>query len=343
MYFFGLDGPLDAIPAPGQMRAANFQGFTDLVRKMGGAPRRILERHGLDPRAIADPDSHVPCQAVVDALEYCATLFDDPLFGLRLAMMQEPDVFGCVTALCRAAPDVRTALESLIAYIPVVHSPEAVVTLSEGPETAMLGWQVNTDFGANDQAQYQALALNLKLLRAIGGVPDHALIGIDARRRDVPEIERLIGCPVRIKAECNGIVFPARTLGQPVASANRLLYRLLGGYLARLKIVNRETIVARAGSYVRGALPAGSCSVERCAEKLGLSVRTLQARLAAHGSSFSELVETQRETLARIYLKQTRMPLDEVAERLGYGEQTSFGRAFKRWTGSTPQKFRAGS
>ncbi len=47
-----------------------------------------------------------------------------------------------------------------------------------------------------------------------------------------------------------------------------------------------------------------------------------------------------REKLARIYLSQTRMPLDEVAERLGYGEQTSFGRAFKRWTGTTPQKFR---
>jgi AraC-like DNA-binding protein len=66
----------------------------------------------------------------------------------------------------------------------------------------------------------------------------------------------------------------------------------------------------------------------------------LQIRLENHAVRYTELVEAQREKLARIYLRQTRMPLDEVAERLGYGEQTSFGRAFKRWTGVTPQSFR---
>jgi len=70
-------------------------------------------------------------------------------------------------------------------------------------------------------------------------------------------------------------------------------------------------------------------------------VRTLQARLAGDGARFSELVETQRETLARQHLKQSTLSLDEIAERLGYGEQTSFGRAFKRWTGQTPQQYRA--
>jgi AraC-like DNA-binding protein len=73
-----------------------------------------------------------------------------------------------------------------------------------------------------------------------------------------------------------------------------------------------------------------------------MSVRTLQSRLAGEGVRFSELVERQREGLARSLLARRDLSLDEIAERLGYGEQTSFGRAFKRWTKMTPQQFRAG-
>ncbi|MFM5908611.1 MAG: helix-turn-helix transcriptional regulator, partial [Novosphingobium sp.] len=80
--------------------------------------------------------------------------------------------------------------------------------------------------------------------------------------------------------------------------------------------------------------------IERCAAKLGLSVRTLQSRLAEQGQRFSDMVECQREAIARDFLRSSNLSLDEIAERLGYGDQTSFGRAFKRWTGMTPQAFR---
>ncbi|HEX7874651.1 MAG TPA: helix-turn-helix domain-containing protein [Sphingobium sp.] len=62
--------------------------------------------------------------------------------------------------------------------------------------------------------------------------------------------------------------------------------------------------------------------------------------MTAHDVKFSDIVEGERERLARIYLQTLSMSLEEIAERLGYGEQTSFGRAFKRWTGVTPQRFR---
>ncbi|HEX7858212.1 MAG TPA: AraC family transcriptional regulator ligand-binding domain-containing protein [Sphingobium sp.] len=341
--FFGLNGPLDAVPGDGQCRAANFAGLQDYANAQGRDARRILERHGIEPRVIGDPESHVPCQSIADTFEYCSTLFDDPLFGLHLGNMQDQDVFGCVTALCRAAPTMRDAVECVVDYLPVVHSPEASVELVEGPHVAELRWGANIDLGVNDQAHLQAMMLNLKLLRMIGGPgfdPSYVNLSVETRARDMEEIEQIAACRVHARANINAIGFPAQALDRPIASANRLLFRLLGGYLARLKQANSATIVARAGSYIRGALPTGSCSIERCAQKLGFSVRTLQGRLAAHGVKFSDLVEGERERLARIYLQTPSMSLEEVAERLGYGEQTSFGRAFKRWTGVTPQRFR---
>jgi AraC-like DNA-binding protein len=343
-FFYGIEGPLDAIPAERQMRAANFENFPDLVRNMGGDPRRIFERHGMDPRTIQDPDYHIDCKSLVDILEYCSTLFRDPLFGLRLAQAQDADVFGSVTALCRAAPSFRDAVQGLIDYIPVVHAPMAMMELVEGKETAELRWAVRNDLGLNLQAHYQAVLLNLKLLRLVGGRgfrPSYVNLALEAQPKDMPEIEQAMGCPFHRCATSNAIAFPTAILGQPVASSNKLLFRLLGGYLDRVKLASRRTIVERVEDYIRGALPTGQCSIERCAKKLGNSVRALQAHLSDSGVKFSDILERERIELARVYLEQRELSLDDIAALLGYSEQSAFGRAFKRWTGSTPQRFRA--
>lgn len=342
--FFSLDGPLDALPADQQMRAANLQGFADLTRNLGGDPREILEAHGLDPRAIIDPEYYIQCQSVVDVLEHCSSMFNNPLFGFQLARHQDADVYGCVTALCRAAPTVRIGIRSLIDYLPVAHSPESLLQLVEGSDTAELRWSVLSDFGINDQAHYQALMLNLKFLRMLSGPrfsPSYVNLAVDARDRDLPEIEANTMCPVHVRTATNAIAFPIQFLDQPIPTANRTLFRLVGGYLDRVKAASRVSLAQRVEDYVRGALPSGTCSIERCAKKLGTSVRTLQSRLAEGGVRFSDILERQRMELAKLYLQDGDHTLDEVALRLGYSEQTSFGRAFKRWTGETPQRFRS--
>ncbi len=343
--FFSLDGPLDLGPEGGQCRAGNFAGLADIARRHGRDARGIVERHGLEPRVLTDPESLIAPQQLADIFEYCSTLFDDSLFGLHIASVQDPEVFGCVTALCRSAPTFRAGVRCLIDYLPVVHAPDCEVVLVEGRETAELTWLVNTDIGINDQANYQAAMLNVKLLQAMGGPafkPSWVSLSADTRPRDVPELERLLGCRVSGRSPRNSVAFPVHSLDQPVPSANRLLYRLLGGYLERVRAARSHSLVDKVESYIRGALSGGNCSIERCADKTGLSVRTLQARLAAEGARFSELVDAQRERLAKGHLAQRQLSLDEIADRLGYGEQTSFGRAFKRWTGVTPQQFRAG-
>lgn len=343
-FFFSLDGPLDALPAEMQCRAANLQGFTDFARSRGGDPREILGDHGLDPRAIVDPEYFIQCQDIADVFEHCSEMFNAPLFGLQFARQQDAEVYGCVTALCRAAPTLRVGIKSFIDYLPVAHSPESILQLVEGNETAEVQWDVRADLGVTDQANYQALILNLKLLRMLGGPrfnPSYVNLTVDARDRDLPEIEASTMCPVRIRAPINAIAFPNHLLDQPIPTANRTLFRLVGGYLDRVKAASRVSLAQRVEDYVRGALPSGTCSIERCAKKLGTSVRTLQSRLADTGVRFSDILERQRMELAKVYLQDGEVTLDEVALRLGYSEQTSFGRAFKRWTGETPQRFRA--
>jgi AraC-like DNA-binding protein len=342
--FYSLGGPLDVAPIGRQMRAANFTGFADFVRGRGGNARAILERHELDIRSISDPDSHIDSKSLADVLEYCGTHFDDPLFGLKLAQTQESDVFGCVTALCRAAPTFGEAVKSWIEYIPLAHSPVAILELVEGGETSEIRWAVGAQLGANTQANYQAAALNMKLLRGLGGKgfrPSYVNLAVNARSADATEVEDALGCSFNGDAQMNAIAFPSAMMAHPVPSANRLLYRLIGGYLERVRNASRKTIVEQVEDYVRGSLQSGNCSIERCAKRLGASVRTLQSNLGERGVRFSDILEHQRIALAKTYLEEDGLALDEVAIRLGYSEQSSFGRAFKRWTGSTPQVYRA--
>lgn len=340
--FYSLDGPLDAMPTGRQMRAANLHGFPTLVRSRGADPRALLERHGIDPHVIRDPDHYIDSKSVVELFEYCSSTFNDPLFGLQLAQLQEPDVFGCVTALCRAAPTFREAINSFMDYIPISHSPATSLELVEGPKIAELRWYVHSDLDHNNQANYQAALLTIKLLRQLGGPnfrPSYVSLVTDAHLKNTHELERRLGCRFHTAKE-NAIAFPTEALDQLVGSANRLVFKLLGGYLDRVKAATRITLVERVHDFVRGSLTSGNSSIERCAQKLGMSVRTLQAKLSESELKYSEILEQQRIDLAKTYLEQQQLSLDDIAANLGYSEQSSFGRAFKRWTGSSPKLYR---
>ncbi|MDR3417290.1 MAG: AraC family transcriptional regulator ligand-binding domain-containing protein [Nevskia sp.] len=342
-HFFTLEGPLDSMPVERQMRAGNLSGFGELVRARGAEPRGLLERHAIDPLALRDPDLFVDSKAVAALLEECSHAFNDPLFGLHLGALQNPDVFGSITTLCRSAATLRDALQCYADFLPVVHCPLVVMEVAEGCDTAELRWRVEADLGRSDQAQLKGALMILKLLRQLGGKafkPSSVSLTASVRQKGLGEIGTLLGCAFRAKSPVNAIAFPAAAMNCSIASANRLLFRLLGGYLERVRTASRRSIVERVEDYVRGALPAGTCSIEHCAKKLGRSVRTLQATLSEHDLRFSDILERQRIELAKAYLEQGEIKLDDVAVMLGYAEQSSFGRAFKRWTGSTPQRYR---
>ena len=71
-----------------------------------------------------------------------------------------------------------------------------------------------------------------------------------------------------------------------------------------------------------------------------MSSRNLQRKLAVEGVTFRELVQTVRQELAEAYLVRGSFTLGEITYLLGFSDQSSFSRAFKRWTGSTPQEYR---
>ena len=96
----------------------------------------------------------------------------------------------------------------------------------------------------------------------------------------------------------------------------------------------------RARIAIRSALHGGVPGVAEVARRLQTSERTLQRRLAEQGTSFQRLVDEVRADMARRYLRHTAVELVEVSYLLGFTHPNSFFRAFKRWTGRTPESYR---
>ena len=97
-----------------------------------------------------------------------------------------------------------------------------------------------------------------------------------------------------------------------------------------------ESLRAFLKNYRRG----GWLTIHGAAELAGVSVRTLQRRLADEGWVFSDLVSQVRVDVATQMLSETDATVSEIATHLGYSNQANFSRAFQRWTGKSPAKFR---
>ncbi|MFI8747641.1 AraC family transcriptional regulator [Pseudomonas sp. NPDC077186] len=88
--------------------------------------------------------------------------------------------------------------------------------------------------------------------------------------------------------------------------------------------------------------PGQMSDMERVAARMHLSSRTLRRRLIDEGTSFRALQDEVRQALAEELLAAGGLSLEEIAERLGYGELSNFIHAFKRWKGTTPGRYQRG-
>jgi AraC-like DNA-binding protein len=157
--------------------------------------------------------------------------------------------------------------------------------------------------------------------------------------------ERHFGAPVRFSQPLNAILFDPRVLDEPIPRADALSLRYLESLAERLSAErpppNPATLAERVRSAISSCLQEGEVSQERAARRLALSARTLQRRLQEEGTSFSDLHDEVLAVTAKALLRAPGRMIHDVAFALGYAETSSFYRAFKRWTGVTPEEWRS--
>jgi AraC-like DNA-binding protein len=149
-------------------------------------------------------------------------------------------------------------------------------------------------------------------------------------------------CPVTYGAARNALIFDAADLERPFVTHNPELLRLLTPHLdAELThYVDARSTSEQVKAALKRVLAGRRPAMTDVAKELGLSTRTLQRRLNDEGVSFQQLLLDARRELARHYLLQPSLELNETAYLLGYGDPNSFFRAFHEWEGTSPGAWR---
>ena len=159
---------------------------------------------------------------------------------------------------------------------------------------------------------------------------------------DPSGLEGFFGARVRT-GDTHAVTFSAHDAARPFLTENEPMWRFFAPELRRrLSDLQAEATVAeRVRAALHETLPAGDSSITAVTRQLAVSSRTLQRQLREEGTTYQAVLASTREDLARHYLRRGNLRTGEIAYLLGYDDTNSFYRAFRNWTGTTPETLRA--
>lgn len=323
-------------------RAAALTGFAALARSLGLECGPILRAAGLPADAELEPDRRIPTSAVNHLFERAAELAGVEDFGLRLSALRGFDNLGPVTLLARDEPDIRSALGVFTSYLPL-HNEALVIDLTEHDGMAILSCGIVVE-GPRVQATDITVAVLYRILRELLGsdwYPDGVYL---ERPRPVQAnpFERAFGGRVYFAQDFSGIVFAASDLDRPNRLANAAMRPYSAQLRAALPGMSDLPMTERVRRLLRAMLAGRRCTAPLAAERLGLSRRTMERRLAEEGATFHGLMDEVRGELARGQLTGSRRSNAEIAELLGFASSAAFTAWFTARHGQPPQAWRRG-
>jgi AraC-like DNA-binding protein len=318
--------------------------IADAVRASGVAPEELYAAVGFDPALLADAEGRMPYAQLVRMYEEAARLTGDEGFGLHLGERTSLKVFDVLSYVLINSPTLGEAMRSAVRYHPIWNDGAGFAFEREG-ESARIRYDY---FGVAADECRQDCEMTLCMVILAGRL----LTGLEwtsdevsfrhAKPTNTTEHQRIFRCPVNFSRPSNEIVFDASLLALPVAEADPALCAVLERHAEELlaRSPRRAGLAGEVRRILSGALRGGDPGLEAVARRLGMSARTLQRKLKEEGTSHQELLEEMRRELSERYLREPRMAICEVAYLLGFSEPSAFHRAFRRWTGTTPARFR---
>ena len=328
-----------------RINAANGHDLLEYVSPLGIDLKEVAGCFGLSVEIFRDFRADVSLDRFCRLLEDLARRTGDDTFGLNYAKAYQLGSVGPISYAMRNAPDLNAALEFLTKYAGVTVDLD-IIKMQTDPMGAAIVWTYSPEIVARAQyADFGAYQV-LRLLRQCAG-SDFATAEARFERpspRSTALHRSMFGPNVSFGTEFNAVHFSAELLHVENASADAQLFELMKvqcDELLAARPVARDIVSLLKGDLL-AHLESGDVSIGEVANRLGLSERSLQRRLSECGTGYQEQLEALCKDVSLRLLRQSALPLSEVARRLGYSSQSAFSRASIRWHGKPPGAVRAG-
>ncbi|WP_207884387.1 AraC family transcriptional regulator [Pseudomonas sp. 30_B] len=305
-----------------------------------------LQAAGLERSQLSDNSQRLPSEAHERLLQYLCTHSGDPLFGLHSARFVQPgswSVLGYITMNCA---NLGEAMGRIIPYEKLV-GDMGTSALEPADDHVKLIWNCRHDAAPIRRHMVEnVLASWLLYARWIAdtqGSPKEVWFQhAQPEGTTLAEYEQLFGCPVRFEQCFSALLVPLPLLAYPLRQADANLLRTLEEHALALmaELDDDEPLPLRVKNALRLLLKDGLPRKERVAERFEMTVRTLQRHLQQAGTSYQQILDELRQELAEHYLVHSDLPIQDIAQYLGFTESRSFHRSFKAWTDQTPGEYR---
>lgn len=315
----------------------------ELVAHYGLSLDAVLSRSGLRADLLERSDVLVP---LVDVMRLFLVLLEstgDEGLGFETGRRVKPRAYQVLGYAILSSHTLGGAIERLIRFEKLAGNVGHTLWQQEG-ELVRLVWHCPIE-GVPRRFIVDAAVTGWVAFARQLGEEDASPSRVCFRHGPPTEPQRyeaFFGCPVHFYADFDGVEFPAERLASPLAGAdpglNEMMEREARQLLADYDI--KANLVNAVRSEIYQLLADGEPSVDQVAERLGLGARTLQHRLKQQGLGFQEVMDGLRRSLAEVFLRDERLSLTDIALLLGFSEQSSFTRAFRRWRGVSPAAWR---
>jgi AraC-like DNA-binding protein len=315
-----------------------------LLRDLGLNPANVLRRAALPDDLLQQSNVRLAPADYYRFWDSIEAESGDPLFPIRLCEAVRTESFSppLFAALC--SPNLRVAMQRIAKYKTLVAPMRIDVTEKRGVMTFGLTW---LDAPLLPPVSLVVTELLFFTTLARMGTREHLhplAVTTAMLPSPIAPYEAFLG--VRIaRGPHHRLSFSTADATRPFLTSNEPLWAAFEPDLRqRLGDLDADVSTsARVRAALNEGLPSGLATMEAVTLRLGLSKRSLQRRLESEGLNFQQLLRDTRVGLAQHYLSRTALPVAEISFLLGFDEPNSFYRAFRAWTGTTPDQVRQSS
>ena len=328
----------------GAVRLGPMLAFIPVVSGLGADPDALLAEVGLSRTYFQDPENSLTFRTIGRLFRRAIDTTGCNHVGLLMGQQTTMSFMGPVGFLMRSSPTVGDAWREFTTHLGV-HDRGAIAAIEAGPRVATISYALQVpDVEAVEQIYSLAIAIGNNMMREMCGNDwraEEIQLSFDSREPGV--FRQAFRAPVRFNAERSALVISTASLAQRLRTADPLLHRMMSDRIQSLAARGPASLLDEARKQLATMVLLPDCTAAALANRLGLSERTLFRRLAEKGATFQSLRDEACRNTAYELLAHTERRALDVATILGYSDAAAFTRAFRRWSGTTPAAWRAGS
>jgi AraC-like DNA-binding protein len=314
------------------------------VEQAGCRAQPLLRAAAVDPAELAVDEGRLARSRVYQLCELALAATHDPAFGLHWAERLGETAFAPISHLLAHSASLRQGLASLERFYPLL-SDEMSYRVVEQRDRVIIHLRPVAGESRCMQ-QFLAEMTVAGLFRVIRHLSPHVRPALTSFEYAAPahqaEYKRVFEGAVLFEQPFTGIVLDRTVMDAPAPHQDADVLEALEALGERrlLSITERAPYALRVREFLVQEGWRRQADMKAAAQALGLSVRSLRRRLGDEGKGYNDVACEALAIVAKHLLRDRGRSIKETAHDMGFADASTFHRAFRRWTGTTPSVHR---